>query len=138
MIKDWKAHDLHMDFSNVCTPLGKPSDIDMFYIVPDYVDEVIAGFVIFGEIKNENGTFTDDQARLYISLIKELKHNGALLYITHDKTWQSGAESVDIANCKVEKYYYNNAWIIPKKYTTVNEAITKLLAFERESKYDIC
>lgn len=138
MIKDWNAHSMHMDFSNINVPSGQPSDIDMLYIVPDWVDEQLGGFLIVGEIKNELGTYDDEQRRLHKTLIDNNKVGGAILYITHNKTWQDGDKTVDVGTCKVNEYYYKGAWHQPKEYTIVNEAIPKLLAWEREARYGIC
>lgn len=131
MIKDWNAHNLWMDFSNVDVPSGRPSDIDFFYIVPEWI-EYVGGFLILGEIKNSQGRFTDEQRRLYIQLINNHKQGGVLFYITHNKMWQDGDRKVDVAYCQVEQYYYHNMWRTPKQYSTVNDMIRNIINYERQ------
>jgi hypothetical protein len=120
MIRDWEEHSLHMDFSGVDVPVGRPSDIDMWYITPQ-------GFVIVGEIKNQIGEFKTFQKRLLSRLIDELKDGGTVLYIIHDKDVHMGDTTVNIGNCLVSEYYWNGQWIEPKIPTTVNEAIKKIM-----------
>lgn len=120
MIRNWQEHGLHMDFSNIEVPQGRPSDVDMWYI-----DK--SGFLIIGEIKNAMGTFTDGQRFLLQKLVDSHKGGGTILYITHHKDVHKGDTFVDVASCKVEEYYWNGKWRKPRSYTTVNEAIRKLL-----------
>lgn len=131
MIRDWNAHNLLMDFESVEVPSGRPSDIDMFYIVPQWLEA--GGFLILGEIKNEQGRFNDDQRGLYEQLINSHKEGGAILYITHNKRWQDGDKKVEVGNCKVEQYFYKGKWRQPKKYSTVNEMIMNILDYEVRS-----
>lgn len=51
MIRDWNEHSLHMDFSNIETSPGKPSDVDMWYISK-------SNFLIIGEIKKQPRWYT--------------------------------------------------------------------------------
>ena len=108
-----------MDFSNISTKYGRPSDIDMWYIADN--------FLIIGEIKNEKGTFTDGQRNLLKKLIDNHKGGGTVLFITHDKDVHRGDRFVDVSRCQVAEYYWHGKWYVPKKPTTVNEAFTKLL-----------
>lgn len=119
MIRDWQEHGLNMDFSNISTKYGRPSDIDMWYIADN--------FLIIGEIKNEKGTFTDGQRNLLKKLIDNHKGGGTVLFITHDKDVHRGDRFVDVSRCQVAEYYWHGKWYVPKKPTTVNEAFTKLL-----------
>ena len=109
-----------MDFSNIDTPQGKPSDVDMWYISK-------TNFLIIGEIKNEKGYFTDSQKWLLARLIDNHKGGGTILYITHDKDVHVGDKTVDVSRCQVAEYYWHGKWYVPKQPTTVNEAFTKLL-----------
>lgn len=108
-----------MDFANIKTPVGRPSDIDMWYI-----DK--SGFLIIGEIKNAKGTFTDGQRYLLARLVDSHKGGGTILYITHNKDVHQGDTFVDVSQCQVSEYYWHGKWIVPRRYTTVNEAIQKL------------
>ena len=120
MIRDWQEHNLHMDFSNIATPQGKPSDVDMWYISK-------TDFLIIGEIKNGKGYFTDGQKNLLKKLIDQHRGGGTVLYITHDKDVHRCDRVVDVSKCYVAEYYWHGKWYVPKKPTTVNEAFAKLL-----------
>lgn len=120
MIRNWDEHGLHMDFSNIKVPKGRPSDVDLWYI-----DRTV--FLIIGEIKNAMGTFTDAQRYLLSRLVDNHKGGGTILYITHDKDVHRGDTIVDVSRCKVSEYYWHGKWRTPKQYTTVNEAFNKLL-----------
>lgn len=120
MIRNWDEHRLNMDFQNIETPSGKPSDIDLWYIAHN-------NFLIIGEIKNAKGTFNDGQKALLKRLIDNHKGGGTILYITHDKFVQNGDRTVDVAQCKVSEYYWQGKWRTPRQPTTVNEAFKKLL-----------
>lgn len=109
-----------MDFSNINTPHGKPSDVDMWYISKN-------NFLIVGEIKNAKGTFTDAQKYLLAKLVDGNKNGGTVLYITHDKDVHKGDTLVDVAQCQVAEYYWQGKWRTPRKPITVNEAFAKLL-----------
>ena len=109
-----------MDFSNIEVPVGRPSDVDLWYI-----DK--SGFLIIGEIKNAKGTFTDGQRYLLQRLIDNHKGGGTILYITHHRDVHRGDTIVDVSQCKVSEYYWNGKWRTPKQYTTVNDAFKKLL-----------
>lgn len=119
MIRDWQEHSLYMDFSNIETPQGRPSDIDMWYITTN-------GFLIIGEIKNRKGTFTDGQKALLKKIVDRHKGGGTVLYITHNKDVHIGDSMVDVSKCQVSEYYWNGEWIKPREYTTVNDAFKKL------------
>ena len=119
MIRDWEEHNLHMDFSNINTSPGKPSDVDMWYISK-------ANFLIIGEIKNAKGTFTQGQKYLLTRLIDNHKGGGAILYITHNKDVHKGDKFVDVSKCQVTEYYWQGKWRTPRKPTTVNEAFKVL------------
>ena len=120
MIRSWAEHQLNMDFSNIETPQGKPSDIDMWYISK-------TNFLIIGEIKNEMGYFTDSQKWLLAKLIDNHRGGGTILYITHDKDVHKGDRLVDVSKCQVAEYYWHGKWYVPRQPITVNEAFAKLL-----------
>lgn len=120
MIRDWKEHQLNMDFSNIDTPQGKPSDVDMWYISK-------TNFLIIGEIKNGKGTFTDSQKWLLAKLIDNHTGGGTILYITHDKDVHKGDRFVDVSRCQVSEYYWHGKWYKPRQPITVNQAFAKLL-----------
>ena len=109
-----------MDFSNIYTKQGKPSDVDMWYITP-------SNFLIIGEIKNSKGTFTEWQRALLTRIVDNHKGGGTVLYITHNQDVHQGDRVVDVSHCKVAEYYWQGKWHIPKKYTTVNDAFRVLI-----------
>ena len=130
MIRNWEEHSLYMDFSQIETPVGKPSDIDMWYITP-------TGFVIIGEIKNQRGELKTTQRKLLSRLVDEMKNGGTVLYIIHDKDVHVGDEKVNIANCLVQEYYWHGEWREPQVPITVNNAIKKIMEVENELKTSI-
>lgn len=108
---------LFMDFSGLRQPNGAvPSDIDMFFFGKN-------GTLILGEIKNEWGTFARGQKSLYQQLADNYNGDVLILYITHNKRVEDGADSVDVSKCYVKEYYWRGAWRIPRKLTTVKQAI---------------
>lgn len=109
-----------MDFQNIRTPKGRPSDIDMWYISN-------TNFLIIGEIKNNKGEFTDAQKWLLTRIVDSHKGGGTILYITHDKDVHKGDRIVDVSQCQVSEYYWHGKWRIPKEPITVQEAFNKLL-----------
>lgn len=119
MIKNWKYHDLHMDFSSMFEGNDHPSDIDMFYLCKD-------GTMIVGEIKNERGHFTEGQRRLLTKCLNMHKGGGVGLYITHDKLTQNGDEVVDVSTCPVREIYLSTEkkWRLPRRVVTVKEVLT--------------
>lgn len=120
MIHNWDRQKLKMDYHNIDCPIGKPSDIDMYYISRN-------GFLILGEIKNYQGEFTDTQRWLLSRIIDGHKGGGTILYITHDKFVEKQDRKVDVSQCFIEEYYWEGKWYRPKKPTTVNEAFRLLL-----------
>lgn len=116
MIRDWRQHSLYMDFSGLTNERGyHPSDIDLFWLGKNHI--------VFGEIKNECGTFTDGQMRLFTKLVDGYDGKAILLLITHDKYIERGDTIVDVSCCLVQQYYYKQQWITPRKPTTVKEII---------------
>jgi hypothetical protein len=116
MIRNWKEHGLHLDFSNIGVVC---SDIDLFHITP-------SGFLIIGEIKNTKGIFKTGQRRLLQKIVDANSKGGTVIYITHTKDVNNGDTIVDISNCLVEEYYWKGEWITPYKFITVKEAMKKL------------
>lgn len=118
MIKNWKQHDLYMDFSNMNYGRGQPSDIDMFFIGRNNT-------LIIGEIKNERGYFGDYQRSLLKTIADNYKYDAIIIYINHDKRVEDGDTVVDVSLCEVKEIYYKNKqkWMIPKHYTVVGDVI---------------
>lgn len=120
MIRNWDRARLGMDFSGMYMEgKGVPSDIDMCYLCSD-------GTVIFGEIKNECGTFSQGQKMIYETLAKNYKNNVVILFIIHDKYVEKGDTIVDVANCKVREYFWKGNWYTPKNDLLVKEVVDKL------------
>jgi len=117
MIKNWKEHSLHMDFPNIEN--ARCSDIDLFYLYHD--------FLIIGEIKNKQGTYTEFQRKLHQQLIDKHKGGGIILYINHDKAIQKGDTMVDVSKAWVKEYYINHKWHKVNGYLTVNNAIQNII-----------
>ena len=117
MIRNWKEHELYMDFSN-CNPYGygQPSDIDFFYMGRDWT-------LIIGEIKYQAGELKDGQRRLLEKIIKGYRYEAICLYIVHDQNIYDGAEKVDVAQCQVKEYFWHGHWRTPQTYTTVRDVI---------------
>ena len=124
MIRNKQEQTLFMDFHNIKTPRGHPSDIDLWYITPE-------GFLILGEIKNAKGTFTEFQRLLNENLIAAHKGGGTVLYIVHNKDVHKGDREVDVSECLVKEYLWKGEWITPKHPITVNEAFAKLIEYSR-------
>lgn len=129
MIRDKQEQTLFMDFHNIETPRGKPSDIDMWYITRE-------NFLIIGEIKNEKGHFSDFQRQMNERLIDSHKGGGTVLYIEHDKDVHKGDLEVDVAKCLVREYLWGGKWVKPQKPTTVNEAFDRLCRYSRQRRFD--
>ena len=117
MIKNWEQHELYMDFSAMATEKHpQPSDIDMFYLGKNNT-------LILGEIKNERGTFTDGQRKLYEKIAKGWNGTCLILFITHNCYVQKGDKKVDVAKCFVKEYYYKGKWREPTMPTRVYEFV---------------
>lgn len=119
MIRDWKEHELYMDFSDLNVGFGQPSDIDMFYIGKN-------GFMLIGEIKHRRGELKDGQRRLLERLIDNYKRPAMCIFIQHDRDVYEGAESVNVAYCEVVEYYYKHQWHTPREYLQVIDVINKI------------
>lgn len=120
-VRDRIAQTLFMDFSHLTS---NTCDIDLVHAFGKHY--------IFGEIKNEKGTLSDGQRWFLENLCNSLNCESACLYITHNKTWQDGDTSVDVAEAQVASYYLNGSWHKPKHYTTVEDAINSLKDWWRE------
>lgn len=127
MIKNWNYHNLYMDYSSYTESNNHPSDIDMFYIGKNNT-------LIVGEIKNEKGTFTKGQKKLYEQLVDNWKYEGLALFIIHNKYVQYGDKKVDVPECKIKEYYYKKDWHIPKKEIKVKDVLKK---YQKEIKTSI-
>lgn len=117
MIKNWNYKNLQLDYSSMYGE-RHPSDIDLFYIKED-------GTFIFGEIKNESykKELWEKQKKLFEQLIDNCKKKAIFIFIIHNKYVQNGDTKVDIPECYVREYYYNNQWYKPKKPTKVREIL---------------
>lgn len=124
MIYSISRHNLFMDFSNIKTDKGRPSDIDMYYIGN--------GYQIFGEIKNEKGTFTNEQKHIYEKFARNSRLNTYVLFLTHNKFVELGDKKVDVAECNVREYYYKGEWHTPRTTTTCQQAFDMIK--DKESK----
>lgn len=121
-IRNPKQQTLFLNFYNIKCPVGRPSDIDMFYMGDK--------FLILGEIKNECGTFSDGQKHLYEKLAENFTKDVYILFIKHNKYVEKGDTEVDIAEALVnECYVKGEGWITPKKVTSVQEFLNKLFDF---------
>lgn len=103
MINNWKQKQLNIDYSRLNFGRGQPSDIDLIYYGRDNI-------LLLGEIKNEMGTFTENQKRLYEHIADNYKGICIVLYITHNKRVEDGDYIVDLADGKVREMYYKGKW----------------------------
>lgn len=95
-----------------------PSDIDMFYIGKDK-------YLVLCEIKNEKGELKQGQRRMLEDLVRNWKHDGMVIYVTHNKYYQYGDRIVDVSECYVQEIFYKalGRWTKPKRPTKVREII---------------
>lgn len=124
MITNWNNR-LEMDFSSMYDDKNHPSDIDLFFMGKTEKGEDI---LILGERKwRRKGLIFNGQKHLLEEFARRYQDKCIILHITHTQCWQEGDRFVDIANCKVEEYYYSpiDEWVIPKYYTTVKQVIDK-------------
>ena len=125
MIKNWKQRELLMDFSSMYDDSNHPSDIDLFYIGQDKEGRDV---LIVGEIKQSNGTLRNGQRHLLEKFVEKYNGSAIILYITHHADVARGDHVVNVANCRVEEYYYKTAdkkgrWTFPREPLTVREVI---------------
>lgn len=125
MIKNWKQRELLMDFSSMYDDSNHPSDIDLFYIGQDKEGHDV---LIVGEIKQSNGTLRNGQRHLLEKFVEKYNGSAIILYITHHADVARGDHVVNVANCRVEEYYYRTAekkgrWVYPREPLTVREVI---------------
>ena len=118
MIRNWREHELYMDFSHLNYGRGQPSDIDMFYIGKD-------GFLLVGEIKHRRGSLKEPQRHFLETLVDNYKKPAMAIFVQHDCDVHSGWKKVDVSRCQVVEYYYNGHWRYPMSYTTVSEVVRK-------------
>jgi len=114
MIQNWERHNLNTDFSRIQVPSGKPSDIDMFYVGDNYL--------VLGEIKNYEGTFSEFQRKMYQRFIDNCGFEHAIvIYINHDKKVEDRDTYVDVSMCFASEYYLKGyeGWHKPKEPMTV-------------------
>ena len=118
MIKNWKYHNLYLDYSSMYKGNNHPSDIDMIYLGKDRV-------LILGEIKNEMGELKRGQRKLLETLINGWQGDGLILFITHNRYWQNGDDVVNVAECEVKEVYFKSEgkWRPPSRKITVKEAL---------------
>lgn len=129
-IQNWANHAVKLDFKNLrWGPEAnlRPSDIDMFFLY--------GKTLIIGDAKNSVGTLHDGQKRVYERLVdrwcEAYGHEAYFIWFSHDKFQQYGDETVDVADCEIEMYYFNRGkggqWVLPNLPTTVKEAMDKIL-----------
>lgn len=124
-IKNWKQRELLMDFSSMYDDSNHPSDIDLFYIGQDRQGRDV---LIVGEIKQTNGTLRNGQRRLLQKFVDRYQGQAIILYIKHHADVRNGDQVVNVANCRVEEYYYKTedkkgVWVYPREPLTVREVI---------------
>lgn len=124
-IRNWRERELLMDFSSMYQGNNHPCDIDLMYIGKDKGGRDV---LIVGEIKNVNGTLREGQKHILERFVSKYNGTAIILYITHNKRVEEGATVVNVANCRVERYYYqtsegNGKWVEPKDYLTVKDVI---------------
>lgn len=103
MIRNWKQKQLNIDYSRLNFGRGQPSDIDFMYRGRNHI-------LLLGEIKNERGTFTDWQRKMYEDIADNYKGHCIILYITHNKRVEDGDTEVDLSEAIVREMYYNGSW----------------------------
>lgn len=116
---------LEMDFSSMYDDKNHPSDIDLFFLGKDEEGNDI---LILGERKwRRKGLIYNGQKNLLEEFARRYKSPCIILHITHNECYQNGDNTISIADCKVEEYYYSpiNEWVVPKYYTTVKEVIDR-------------
>ena len=115
-------------FKPIRCSMGKPSDLDMFYLTQDK-------FLIIGEFKNEYyGKLEKTQRWLFETFINNYKYDGIVFYAGHDKFTENGAKEYDASKCIVEEYYYKGRWHKPKSKVTVQDVFDK---FDKEKNMNI-
>jgi hypothetical protein len=107
-IQNWKNQGVKLDFGNLrfkSEEGSRPSDIDMMYIGKD-------GTLILAEGKNEMGTLTPGQKRMYHMFIdgycRGTRKKGVFIYFTHDVYQQDGGTKVDVASCFITSLYVHD------------------------------
>lgn len=115
-------------FKPIRCSMGKPSDLDMFYLTQDK-------FLIIGEFKNEYyGNLEKTQRWLFETFINNYKYDGIVFYAGHDKFTENGATEYDASKCIVEEYYYKGKWHKPRSKVTVQDVFDK---FDKEENMNI-
>lgn len=124
-IKNWKERELFMDFSSMYDNNNHPSDIDLFYIGKDKSGNDV---LIVGEMKYNGNLIKRGQRHLLEHFAEQYKGTAIILYITHNVDVHRGETRVDVAQCRVEEYYYKvegkrGRWVYPKEPLTVRDVI---------------
>ncbi len=129
-IQNWANHAVKLDFKNLrFGPQDqlRPSDIDLFFLY--------GRLLIIGDGKNEVGTMSDGQRKIYERLIdrwcEAKNHQGFYMWFSHNAFQQNGDTEVDVAGCPVVEYYYHDGkkgrWLTPQSHTTVKAAMYRIL-----------
>lgn len=121
-IQSWANHSVKLDFKNLRfgpKQNKRPSDIDMFYLH--------GSTLILADGKNAIGEFSEGQRSLYKALIDSHRGGGYFFYFVHDVFQQNGDDTVDVAQCLIQEYYYKGQWRKPLKPTTMYEALHKII-----------
>ena len=93
---------LYMDFDSLRDAKIFPSDIDMIYKCRD-------NYIIIGEIKYKGNRVKGMQEVVLTNLIDEHESGGCLMEIEH-MTRVQDKDTVDVADCKVTRAYFDGKW----------------------------
>ena len=125
-MNNWNHFELQPNFDNIRRSMGKPSDLDMFYLTKDK-------FLIIGEFKSQYGTL-DSQRWLFETFINNYKYDGIVIYAKHNSLREKGDITYDASQCIVEEYYWKGRWHKPKSKITVQDVFDK---FDKEENMNI-
>jgi len=110
---------LYMDGEGLREANIPVSDLDFASLCDD-------GYLILCECKYQGYCMKGGQERLLTSIVDNNKVGGAVLEIWHNARVQDGAESVDVANCLVNRAYTQGKWYRFDEPLTVREAMLKI------------
>ena len=125
-MNNWNHFELQPCFDNIKSSVGKPSDLDMFYITKDK-------FLIIGEFKSQYGKL-NNQRWLFETFINNYKYDGIVVYAKHNSLVQHGDTTYDAANCEVEEYYWKGKWHKTSSKVTLQDVFDK---FDKEESMNI-
>ena len=109
------------DFSGMLLGKITPTDIDA---VIEYQDKAY----IFIEIKYKDKDLPYGQRLALERLANDtIKAGKKSIVLVAEHEVENTHQSVDTAQCRIRKYYFNNQWHIPKETITVIDAVYKFL-----------